>query len=221
MQPADRERFSKCLLACSEIYGREVSPAVMGVWWAALGRFEMKAIESAFGRHMQSPDTGQFMPKPADIIRMLEGTSLDSSMVAWSKVDKAIRNVGPYRSVVFDDAIIHRVLHDMGGWTSLSTKTDDEWPFVGNEFRNRYQGYRSRGELPEYQPRLLGLAEAENQKLGIPQVHETVFIGDEKAALAVLKGGTDKPLLGITKVSDASREIADRVLEIAHAKGSS
>lgn len=35
-------------------------------------------------------------------------------MVAWNKVDKAVRQVGAWTSVMFDDALIHRVISDMG-----------------------------------------------------------------------------------------------------------
>ena len=63
--------LSACLLAASEVYGREVSEAVAGVWWGALKAYDIEAIETAFRRHMTNPDTGQFMPRPADIVRML------------------------------------------------------------------------------------------------------------------------------------------------------
>ena len=51
----------------------------------------------------------------ADILRMMQGTSLDSALSAWAKVDKAVRRVGTYETIVFDDEIIHRVIHDMSG----------------------------------------------------------------------------------------------------------
>jgi len=59
------------------------------------------------------------MPKPADIIRAIKGNSQTQSLQAWSKVEDAIRLVGPYRSVVFDDLAIHGVLQEMGGWVKL------------------------------------------------------------------------------------------------------
>jgi hypothetical protein len=113
-------------------------------------------------------------------------------MVAWSKVDKAVRQVGPYASVVFDDALIQRVLQDMGGWVLLNTKPDSEWPFVGNEFRTRYHGYRSRGEQPEYPKVLIGIAEAENVSKGRP-APDPVLIGDQMTAALVAKGGSEQP----------------------------
>lgn len=207
MKSNDSARFRACLLALSELYGREVSEAVASIWWKALARFEIDAVEGAFQRHFTNPDVGQYPPKPADIVRMLEGTSLDSSMVAWAKVDKAVRAVGTYASVAFDDALVHRVLHDMGGWIGLGQKTEDEWPFVGNEFRARYHAYRSRQEAPEYPARLVGIAEADNGRKGYA-VSEVVLIGDADRARKVVENGTEKAGIGFQRVPATAKVLA-------------
>lgn len=59
-------------------------------------------------------------------------------------MDEAVRRVGPWESVAFDDPIIHAVLAEMGGWTRFGQITDEEWPFTRNEFVKRYQGYVTR-----------------------------------------------------------------------------
>ena len=200
MELRDRERFGACLLAASELYGKPVGEAVAAVWWDALRRFDIAAVESAFRRHFANPDNGQFMPKPADIVRMVEGTSVDAAQVAWAKVDKAVRQVGPYASVAFDDAIVHRVLHDMGGWIALGTRTDEEWPFIANEFRTRYHGYRSRSEVGDYPPKLIGIAEADSVRRGLSASHDAVLIGDAEKARAVVAGGTDRQAIGLTRI---------------------
>lgn len=199
MERRDRKRLSHCLLAASEVYGREVSEGVALVWWNALQGYEIEAVEAAFQRHLTSPDSGQFMPKPADIVRILAGTSQDGAMVAWAKVDKAVRTVGTYASVTFDDAIAMRVLQDMGGWIALGTKSLDDWPFVANEFRTRYVGYRQRGETPEHPSRLVGIAEADNVRRGL-KGGEAVLIGDPLKARAIADGGTDRPAIGIQRM---------------------
>ena len=199
MEQQDRKRLAQCLLAASEVYGREVSESVASVWWTALKGHDIAAVEIAFHRHMTNPDTGQFMPKPADIVRILAGTSADSALVAWAKVDKAMRTVGTYQSVVFDDSLAMRVLQDMGGWIALGAKGGDEWPFVANEFRTRYQGYRQRGEAPEHPSRLIGIAEADAIRKGVPP-KDVVLIGDPIAAQRVADGGADKPAIGVRRM---------------------
>lgn len=190
----DHERFRNCLAACAELYGKEISRVAADLWWASLKGYDMAAVERAFQKHVTNPDTGQFMPKPADIIRMIGGTTLDGAMVAWALVDRSVRTVGPYASVVFGDPVIHRVLADMGGWVRMCTGTKDEkdWPFVGNEFRTRYKGAVVRDGLV-YPGRLPGLAEQN----GRPAIECTVYIGDQQRALEVQRGGiSDAPRAG-------------------------
>lgn len=198
MRQEDSERFGLCLLACSEMYGREVGEAAAGVWWKVLEQYDIEAVEAAFSIHLADPDSGQFMPKPADIVRRMSGTTQDAALRAWAQVDRALRQVGPWQSVVFDDPVTMAVLRDMGGWTALSEKSDDEWPFVAREFENRYRGYKQRGETPEHPRRLVGFAEAGNMREG-RAIAPPVLIGDPARAAHVLAAGTDKPALSIVR----------------------
>jgi len=204
MEPKDRKRFAaRCLLPAAELYGKAPSDAVADVWWDALRPYDIEAVESAFRRHLVSPDTGQFMPKPADIVRMLAGTSEDAALVAWAKLDRAVRNPGCYASVVFDDPLIHRVVRDLGGWIRLGTKIDDEWPFVGREFQNRYRGFRSRNEAPEYPPRLIGIYEAENTVKGYMYT-DVVLLGDVERAKLVAANGEFQPMIATRRLADVT-----------------
>lgn len=202
MQQDDFDQFSTMLQAVAEYCGKPLSAGVIAIYWQGLRNLDLDALRHALNAHVQNPDTGQFMPKIADIRRMLGGTTQDAALVAWAKVDQAVRRVGTYADVVFDDPLVHRVLHDMGGWMALGTKTEDEWPFVAREFENRYRGYRMRSERPEYQPVLIGIAGAHNRKGG-HQLQPPILIGDTQAAQAVMKGGVDKPLIGFTSAGES------------------
>lgn len=175
------------------------------IYWQGLKDLDLQAVRHALNTHVQNPDTGQFMPKIADVRRMLGGTTQDSALRAWAKIDKAVRHVGSYASVAFDDPLIHRVLHDMGGWVGLSSKSEDEWPFVAKEFENRYRGYAMRNERPEYPPVLTGIAEAENVRRGL-RSDPPRLIGDATKAEAVMQGGTRRPLIGFATASVAAIE---------------
>jgi hypothetical protein len=106
---------------------------------------------------------------------------------------------------VFDDALIHRVISEMGGWIQLGSKGNDEWPFVAKEFETRYRGYRMRAENPEFPPVLIGLANSQNAVNG--HRAEPVLIGDAKAQDVMLLG-TDKPLLRMQPLSDIGKAIS-------------
>ncbi|TDR82187.1 DUF6475 domain-containing protein [Paludibacterium purpuratum] len=197
MTQDDFEQFDKILEGVTELYGKRLAPFAIEIYWRALQHLDIAVFREAMQRHVTSPDNGQFMPKPADIIRMTQGSSQDKALQAWHKVDKAVRTVGVHRSVAFDDPLIHRAIAEMGGWIMLGNKTEDEWPFVAREFEQRYRAFASRQERPDYPPVLVGISEANNNRKG----HDSeppALIGDAAGAKAVMIAGTQKPLLGIT-----------------------
>jgi len=200
MDKADKQRFAALITAASEVYGKPLSAGVIGLYWQALARFSIDEIADALRRHIANPDVGQFMPKPADFVRMIEGSSQDAAALAWSQFDDVLRHVGTWRDVVFPDPIIHRVVQDMGGWISFGTKLEDEWPFVARDFQARYRAYKSRGFLPEYPRRLIGRVNGENASSGYA-MEPPVYVGDKGACRLVEQGGkpSGQP---IRKISD-------------------
>jgi hypothetical protein len=210
MQHADFQAFRDLMEGVYSFYGKDASKFALDVWWQALKHYDLAALRDALGRHCVNPDNGQFLPRPADVVRMLEGSTIDSAMVAWSKVDRAIQSVGTYATVVFDDPLIHRVIADMGGWAQLGTKAVDEWPFVGKEFQTRYRGYRARKTVGAYPPKLLGRFDQENQQLGFA-MQNPVLIGEQDKALGVLRLGSNKPDLVITEHIERVVDSAKRI----------
>lgn len=205
MQAKDAVSFREGISGVMGFYEKTLAPFAFDAWWNALKIYELNAVIDAFNRHLANPDAGQYPPKPADIRRMLEGSTQDAALRAWAKVDKGIREVGTYEDVVFDDALIHRVIQDMGGWIGLGTKTEDEWPFIAKEFENRYRGFKAKNEPFEYPWKLLGLTNAHNERNGF-KAEEPILIGDETKALAVLNNGTDKPAIGFKRLSDVAEK---------------
>jgi hypothetical protein len=208
MNTQDFQKFHEGMVGVMSFYNKDVSQFSLDVWWNALKQFELSAITEAFNRHLMNPDSGQFQPKPADIVRMLQGSTQDSALSAWAKVDKAVRHIGTYRSVVFDDPLIHVVLHDMGGWIAMGQKTEDEWPFVAKEFENRYRGFKARNEVPDYNRVLIGLSDANNQKEGF-QSQAPMLIGNEAKAKQVMLQGHDRVSIGF---KPASSEIMRQIM---------
>jgi hypothetical protein len=199
MQSTDKPRFLTLITGIADYYGKELSQGVISLYWQGLQQYDLQAVEKALWEHTQNPDSGQFMPKIADLTRVLEGRTQDQAAIAWSKVDYAVRTVGPYRSVAFDDALIHRVLSEMGGWINLGNKTTDEWPFVAREFENRYRGYRMRGETPDYPPVLLGISNMSNSKEGYSG-EPPMLLGDARRAEQAMLGGSSAQILAIEQM---------------------
>lgn len=177
MTPSDFDAFAELMSITAEQYGKTVSDGLMGLYWQALQPYELSAVRSALSAHITNPDTGQFMPKIADIVRMIGGRTEDRALAAWSKVDRAMRTIGPYQDVVFDDPAIHVVLVDMGGWSSFGQKTEDEWPFTRNEFVTRYRGLATAQRKIDRVPALTGITNTGNSA-GQHALEPPVPIGD-------------------------------------------
>ncbi|MCK5133255.1 MAG: hypothetical protein KAR40_14020 [Candidatus Sabulitectum sp.] len=192
MNKSDDIKFSEIMAAMSELYEMSISDVVMEIWFKTLEEFPIDVISQAVFSYMKNPDTGRYKPKPADIVKMIKGTASDAASLGWTKVDKAVRMVGSYESVVFDDNIIHKVITDMGGWIGFGDVKESEWPFVAKDFQNRYRIYCGQGEI-EAPNKLIGSHEDYNFKQGL-EVKSPVLIGDKEKATLVLSGSSSKPL---------------------------
>jgi hypothetical protein len=98
---------------------RDLTPVTMRMWFEALRAYELTTIRAAFTSHLRNPDVGQFVPMPADLVKLIDGGSNDAALLAWARVDRAARTIGAYRSVVFDDPLIHYAIDNIGGWIHL------------------------------------------------------------------------------------------------------
>ena len=191
MQLNEIDKFQSMIHGIGSYYGRDVSDAVMNIYWDGLKHHDYQSISLAAQKHMANPENGQFFPKIADFLRYIGGNNKDKALLAWTKLDKAVRQVGPYNSIVFDDNIIHAVISDMGGWLAFGTFTESEFPFKQNEFVKRYNGYADVG-VTDYPKQLIGIVEAENTAKGINK-SQLVYFGDQdKAKLVHDKGGGKK-----------------------------
>ncbi|MCL4526626.1 MAG: DUF6475 domain-containing protein [Gammaproteobacteria bacterium] len=186
----DLEGFSQIMTGLGEIYRLSISVSMIEIYFRALRRYELAAVDDAIQRHLLNPDNGQFMPKPADIARMLDGGSKDTAALAWSRFDQALRHIGTYRDIRFDDPIIMRVVQDMGGWIAFGEKSEDEWPFVANDFKARYAGYRSRSAPFDYPALLRGRVNGENGSQGFT-LEPPVDFGDPDRCRLVEQRGSD------------------------------
>jgi len=200
MIDSDKKNFLSLISNVYAFYRQDFSTFAGLVWWEAMRPFDFAAVSDALNRHCINPDNGQFMPKPADVVRMLQGSSKDAALIAWSKVDRAVRVVGTYERVIFDDALIHRVITDMGGWIQLGHKKEEEWPFVKNEFENRYRGYSLRQEKPEYPKVLIGISQSQNDQMGLSSNLPRLIGHPARAQLVFDNGGIQaEPILRLNE----------------------
>ncbi|MBB76600.1 MAG: hypothetical protein CMJ75_19005 [Planctomycetaceae bacterium] len=200
MQESDKKDFAQLFQGVMAVYGKDMTQALLRIWFAALKEYDVPALTSAFTAWVQNPDEGRFPPKPGDIRRMIEGSTGDRALMAWTKVDRTIRQVGSNYSVAFDDPVIHRVIEDMGGWIRLaSIGTEKDLEFAGQEFVKRFRAFALAGGVSQFPGYLIGVAEADNNAKGYGGKPPALrLIGDEKRAARVVKLGGTQPTLAIS-----------------------
>ncbi len=187
MQEEDLSRFATLIVGIGELYGKTFTANIIEIYWSALRDYSFAEVKEARDRHLKNPDVGRYLPKPADIVAAICGNSKNQAFMAWSKVEGAIRRVGSYTSVAFDDALIHAVINDMGGWQRLCSSKNEQLPFIAKEFQERYRGYvvLKPTAHPKY---FAGIIESQNSVYGY--IYDApVLIGDSTKAREVLTSG--------------------------------
>lgn len=213
MRANELSQFRQLLTDVMAYYGKDCSQFMLTVWWGALESSDLEQVSRALQRHATDPDRGQFAPKVADIVRVLQGTTTDRAAIAWGKVHEAMSAVGAYTDVVFDDPAIHAVLEDLGGWPKVCRTEVEELSYLQHRFQEAHRAYTERGQF-EYQRRLAGDRSPDHDytSRGIP-LPRPALIGDRDRAIAVLKNGN---AAGKTKITTLSTEAMRLLMNSGH-----
>lgn len=189
MKPSERESFAQLITDVMAFYKQDVSPFALSVWWQACAAFDMDQVRKALTAHAMDPERGQFAPKPADLVRALQGTATDRAMLAWGKVLDAVQRVGAYTDVVFDDPAIHAAIEDLGGWPKVCRTDMKDLGYVQHRFCEAHRAYAGLGSF-EYPRRLVGDRSPDELyfRRGLPAPKPAV-IGDVVKARLVYQGG--------------------------------
>ncbi|NPU82986.1 MAG: hypothetical protein HPY65_00750 [Syntrophaceae bacterium] len=162
--------FKSYMLAMGEVFNKQLTPLLHSLYWKALEPFSDEDCERAFKDLIF---TSKFFPKPVEFVELLQGKKEDQATRAWIKVVEAVRRIGSYSSVRFDDPVIHSVFKFWGGWGVTATWKDADLKWKGLEFEKLYRVMSAGGNHPEYLP---GSHEIENgargydAKLGIVEI---------------------------------------------------
>ncbi len=188
MRDTDLQRFSLELLTITEAFyeRRKLAPEAVLIYFDALREYDLEAVIAALRRHVKTPGRCDFFPKPGNIEELIVGTKATAALRAWTKVERAIRSHGGYRSVVFDDPVVHAVLDEMGGWVRLcEVGSEKDLEFQRNVFCKRYET-TSRAEA--YPAVMRGVLDIEAIKYG-RKPSEPVLLGNEAISRQVLMLG--------------------------------
>jgi hypothetical protein len=190
MQASDKPAFVALVSDVLAYYRQPVSEFTLSVWWQAMKPYSLEQVRKAMTGHATNPDSGQFAPKVADVVRILDGTHADRAMLAWGKVHEAMGAVGAYRDVVFDDPAIHAVVEDLGGWPKVCRTEVGELGYLQKRFCDGHKAYTGRGEFA-YPRRLMGDRDPDSvyEKHGLP-LPAPALVGDAERAAKVFEAGS-------------------------------
>jgi len=182
MQESDREAFAMALIAASEVYRQEVSQQAIALWWQTLEPYPLAAVQAAVALHIK---TSRFMPTPADLLAIIEGSPQDKAEAAWQKVLQAAQEHGQSRSVAFDDPLIPACVLAMGGFARICMCNIKDLHWLKREWMPLYQTYSIRppDRMPRYLP---GLNETHNKSMGYDRPEQVHLIGDQQQASTLL-----------------------------------
>lgn len=173
----DKKKFAELMMGLAEVFddGKESSAMKIEIYWKALEEFKISDVEKAVISIVKNRVFANF-PKPGEITQYISGDAEEKATKAWLKVSWAVKHIGQYASVRFDDPIIHSVIEAMGGWYQIQEigKWHDTW--TQKEFINLYKIMEKKDEHPK---QCTGLTEVENISQGYYEhLRDPVFIGE-------------------------------------------
>lgn len=170
MQEQDKKSFKDMMMAAGEVYGREVTKPLLQMYFVALSHISIEQAQNAMMAHMQNTESGQFFPKPADLLRQITGTAKqqDSDIelrarIAWASVTDQIRRKGSYGSLRLDDRLALAAVKNMGSWQDLCMTPTDKMNWKEKEFIELYKSFE-RAPIEMLPDHLPGRIEIEHHK---------------------------------------------------------
>ena len=188
MNKKDAGKFAECMIVLNDTLGSNNQPpsaAKIEFYFKALSDLSIEEVETGALR-VANTKTMKVFPTPAEIREAVRGKAEDLAVIAVDKIQNALRGVGGYESVCFDDPVIHLIIQNYGGWAKLSDIIQDEWKWIRKEFEKHYKVYAGRGTpLTAIPERLAGIHEKVSAAKQLPWPEENVkFIGDDHKILA-------------------------------------
>jgi hypothetical protein len=140
---SDRTAFAVQLAMLSEVFDKELSTAASEAYFGALRRYDIGAVRLAVEQAIRRC---QFFPRPAQLIDLLEGGTVeDRAMLAWSRLIAALETYDTGQSVDFGDQAMHAAVLTIGGWgvEGWGRWNDQEEGYARAAFLRAYRAFHN------------------------------------------------------------------------------
>ncbi len=138
MNEVDKIEFARIWSATWSLYDKAVNDDILSLSFEALRPYNIDQVRAGLTHHVQAVNGGQFAPRPADVIKHIYGNQNDQANQAWIQVDYAIRHVGAWNSVLFEDGLIAEVIYGLGGWVKLCKSNERLLEQISSRFIESY-----------------------------------------------------------------------------------
>lgn len=176
----DFERFCNALGTLAEIHDKNLSKFAIAAYFETLRGYSIEKVESAISRAI---GTEEWFPKPIKLIEIITGGGAqnieDRAELEAHKVVEAVRRIGGYKSVKFEDPVTMAVVaQGFNGWSNLCNDlTENQVKWFVRDFVKIYAAYKRQGI--EHAGHLPGKTEIENTANGF-DYDTPVMIGDSR-----------------------------------------
>ena len=182
MDDSNKKEFASIFYATAEVYDKAISKELLLMYFNILIKFEVEQVRKAIERHTLDPKHGTFFPKPADIVRNIDGeqrTSEDRALIAWMEVELAMSRFGAYGTLELDDKQALMAIKSMGSWQQLCHTDRDKLSFKRQEFIKNYAALEHTPveQLPQS---LLGIEDLQNQRVADDYSVDSLMVELEK-----------------------------------------
>jgi len=182
MENNEKSEFLNAFMTLCEMWEKEPSKNLMDVWWTIFRKYSLTDFQKGIVAALATLKNYGRLPMPSDVIELIETDGVDietAAEIQASEVITAIKGIGVYQTVIFDDTTTMAVIQQgFGGWVRICTDLQqDEEKWFKKDFVKMYRAFKRGGR--KYPGKLIGLFEAENEAKGfIEHIPEPVFIGD-------------------------------------------
>ena len=159
-KPSDQDAREKTILAMAELRGRKMSGDALDLYLAAIADIPTPDLQRACATAIKRD---KFMPDPSTLLEIAglalpaPPTVADRAVTVWTHVLDAIRSVGAYQSVAFDDPHIHHAIRAVGGWIRIcDTDTEELHSFTRKAFLDAYASATRTNPMPAALPGIFG-----------------------------------------------------------------
>lgn len=133
----------------SEYFEAQPSAGLTEVYYQAFKHWEYEDFKKGCERVMDKR-VYKGLPKIPEIKEAIYGNLEDRAALAYHTMINALKRVGSWQTVIFEDGAIGQAIDAMGGWEYVNNITIDEWKFRRKDFESLYIAHTNRGDTKPF-----------------------------------------------------------------------